>query len=90
MIPAIDCGLSYVDGSHESMYGTIKCRWKKTNNHIALDILVPVGSYATLYLPMKYKGKIQCSDKIIYTQNKDYTFSVTLVSGRYSIIIKDE
>ena len=55
--PALGSVLSYVECKHESMYGLIECSWHKNDEKIILDVQIPMGSYATLYLPSFYEDK---------------------------------
>lgn len=87
--PAIECGLSYVECSHESMYGKIKCNWAKTDEGVALDIHIPVGTYASLFLPKSYKDRIKENGKDIrdtFGINaiiEGEELEIRLTSGRY-------
>lgn len=93
MRPAVKCGLSFVECSHESMYGTIKCNWTNSNSRISLDISIPVGSYATLYLPKSFEGNVEEHGKNIegaFGINKiieGNDLVLTLVSGQYNFEI---
>ncbi len=49
--PQIGDGLSYAEGSYESIQGTIKCRWETTETGYRYEVTIPSGATATLYLP---------------------------------------
>lgn len=51
--PAFVTELSYVNGSHDSVYGTIQSSWKKSDNSIILKVKIPPNSTATVYVPAK-------------------------------------
>ena len=49
--PAFLKELSHVNGSHDSVYGTIESHWKREGNAIIMSIKIPPNSTATVYLP---------------------------------------
>jgi len=51
--PAFVTELSYVNGSHDSVYGTIQSSWKRSDNSIILKVKIPPNSTATVYVPAK-------------------------------------
>ena len=58
MRPAIDCGMEYAEASHESMFGTVACRWEHRDGKYAIHAEVPFGCTATLCLPAHFEGKL--------------------------------
>ena len=40
-----------IDGSYESIYGTIASRWKKTHGKLAWEVTIPANTTATVCLP---------------------------------------
>lgn len=83
--------IKYVSYSNETCNGTSSVRWEKNNDKFKMDILVPVGSTATVYVPSADNAAIRESGKTI-KQNGDVklvemqdgyaVFSIG--SGRYS------
>ena len=61
--PAVASELTGAKASHESMYGTLACEFKKESGTLTLDITVPFGCTADLYLPKELNtqlgGKIE-------------------------------
>jgi len=51
--PAFLKELSYVDGSHDSVYGIIQSNWKREGEVITMNIMVPANTTATIYVPAK-------------------------------------
>ena len=45
--------LTFVKGSHQSMYGTIASSWKRAGSSFTLDVTVPPNTTATVWLPAK-------------------------------------
>jgi alpha-L-rhamnosidase len=43
--------LQHVSGSYDTLYGTIRCAWRREGDHLFLNATVPPNSRATLYLP---------------------------------------
>ena len=50
--PVIGEGIEFAKGSYNSLYGNISSEWKKQNNRVVFDIVVPVNTSATFI----YKG----------------------------------
>ena len=50
--PVIGEGIEFAKGSYNSLYGNISSEWKKQNNKVVFDIVVPVNTSATFI----YKG----------------------------------
>jgi alpha-L-rhamnosidase len=46
-------GLTFVNASHRSLYGTVRSNWKSENGHFTLDVVVPANTTATIYVPAK-------------------------------------
>jgi alpha-L-rhamnosidase len=87
--PAVDSGMESASASHESMYGEVACYWANRDGKVSLNIKVPFGCHATLYLPKKYMNTLTENGKPAYllgafTEN-DKEFSVDLVSGEYML-----
>jgi len=53
--PAFLEALSYVNGSHDSVYGTIQSNWKREGDTITMTVRIPANSTATVYLPAATK-----------------------------------
>lgn len=49
--PALVGNLTFADAKTESLYGTISSRWERKNGIIQMDIVIPVNSTATVYVP---------------------------------------
>lgn len=44
-------GLNFASASYNTLYGTIKSSWKKTNQQFIWDITIPANSSAVVYIP---------------------------------------
>ncbi len=87
--PAVDSGMESASSSHDSMYGEVACYWANRDGKVSINIKIPFGCHATLYLPKKYMGTLKENGKPAYllgefTEN-DKEFSVDLVSGEYML-----
>jgi alpha-L-rhamnosidase len=50
--------LTYVTYSNETPYGTASIRWEKNDSEFNLEVVVPVGSTATVYVPSTDTEKV--------------------------------
>ncbi|MGC4073721.1 MAG: family 78 glycoside hydrolase catalytic domain [Nibricoccus sp.] len=91
--PAFVEGLSWVSAKHDTPYGRIETKWKHDRGTLQLDVAVPAGTDAEVYLPLpdgdlaaiKADGQpvSQLTDiKHLRTVNGTAVFEVG--SGRYS------
>lgn len=51
-------GMDWVRCTHQSIRGPITCNWQRSDDHVALDIRVPVTASAVLILPASSAGKV--------------------------------
>jgi len=51
--PDFQCGLNFVKGSYDSIYGEIICAWKIIHNEILIDVVVPFNTSAELAIGEK-------------------------------------
>lgn len=57
--------LAWADASYQSMYGTIKSKWKKMDSSFELEVSIPVNTTAEVWLPAKENQRITESGKLI-------------------------
>jgi alpha-L-rhamnosidase len=50
--------LTFVSASHESMYGKLESSWKREAHQFRLDLTVPPGTTATVWLPAKDAAEV--------------------------------
>ena len=78
--PEIPAGITWVNTSKETPYGTISVKWKLENGSLRMDIEVPAGSTATIAIPEKSEN---------YTINgkscKVVSSVVEVESGKYHL-----
>ncbi|MCX2480444.1 glycoside hydrolase family 78 protein [Pedobacter sp. MC2016-15] len=58
-------GLSHVDASYQSAYGTVESHWKKVKGSLAWQISLPPNTTARVYIPVKDIDRLVESDKKI-------------------------
>lgn len=83
--------VTFASYSNETPYGTASVSWKKNTHLFNLEVVVPVGSTATVFVPASDPKKITESGKEINGNNDirfqkmDNGYAVfTLASGKYS------
>ena len=89
-------GLTFVNAWHMSMYGIIKSCWRIEGEDFILDISVPIGCTATVYLPIEDIEKVsesghsvkECQSDIVINSNDNGRIAFQIVSGDYSFKAK--
>ncbi len=61
--------VTYASYSNETPFGTASISWKKETGKFMMDIIVPVGSTATVYVPASKAGDVTESGKKIKDSN---------------------
>jgi len=54
--PCIPAGLTRVDCSYDSIYGTIVSSWRKADNRLEWDFTIPANTSAEVWIPQKHGG----------------------------------
>ncbi|MFV8341280.1 family 78 glycoside hydrolase catalytic domain [Flavobacterium sp. XS2P39] len=93
MKPDFEAGLSYVNASHESIYGLIKSNWKKNKNKLQWSITIPANTSALVYLPTANALEVSVNNQKLNALSTSYKTEnnklvLTLKSGSYSVNIK--
>ena len=88
--PALVEGLGYVNGSHDSVYGTIQSSWKRDGERVTMDVTIPANSTATVYVPAKAAGdvmvngqKLSKADHVTFLRMEDDRAVLQVGSGKY-------
>lgn len=84
-------GVTWAKGEYDSFRGRIACGWKMEKDRFTLDLTVPPGTTATVFLPAKSAETIQESGRPLgniaslrVVGHKDGTSILSVESGRYS------
>ena len=87
--------LKWAEGSYESVHGPIKVRWERNDSQFTLDMSIPAGSTATLYLPVAGDAEITEGDSqlgsiqgIREVARQDGKTVIQVGSGSYSFVAK--
>lgn len=87
--------LSYVNGSHETVYGTIRSNWKRDGDSMTMNVEIPANSSATVYLPAKdvadvtVNGRsVQQAEYVTFQTMEDDRVVVELGAGRYEFLCR--
>jgi alpha-L-rhamnosidase len=93
--PAIIGDLTWVKGSFHSISGLIKTEWKRDNDQLSVDIVVPANTSATVYLPVHDKYIVLERGKLVETANgikqltSENNCAVFVIgSGTYHFLVK--
>lgn len=81
MQPNVDCGLTSVSCTYESVRGTIRSSWKNKDNRLEMEIDIPYSCHATLILPISYEKLFKKS----VTESDAGYFKVSLEAGHHHI-----
>ena len=78
--PEVPSGVTWVNASKETPYGTVSVKWKKADGSFKLDVEIPVGSTATITIPKK------CDKYMINGKSlKADGHTAEVESGKYSL-----
>ncbi|MEO8373241.1 MAG: family 78 glycoside hydrolase catalytic domain, partial [Candidatus Solibacter sp.] len=50
--------LTFVNGTHQTMYGTLASSWKREKGQFTLEVTVPANTTATVWVPAKDAGAV--------------------------------
>ncbi|MHC0446948.1 family 78 glycoside hydrolase catalytic domain [Flavobacterium sp. 3-218] len=92
MKPDFNAGLTYVNASYESVYGTIKSDWKKDKKSLIWNITIPANTSAIVYLPTSDISTVSINkqrlDKTFNSKIENNNIVLTLESGSYVFNVK--
>lgn len=76
-------GLAHFEARHTGPYGEIRSAWKRQGQRVVYEVIVPAGSYATVYFPA---GKVYLDGKGVST-DKDHRYTVR--AGQYKFEVRE-
>jgi alpha-L-rhamnosidase len=93
MKPDFNAGLTFVNASYESVYGTIKSNWKKDKKALNWSITIPANSTAVVYLPTNDVSAVSINKQKLDQTSHSYqaeknNLAVILSSGTYILNVK--
>jgi alpha-L-rhamnosidase len=87
-------GLSHVDASYQSAYGTVESHWKKVKGSLAWQISLPPNTTARVYIPVKdidqlveSGKKIKDADGLRFIKMEGENAILELGSGDYNFML---
>ena len=88
--PAFLKELSYVNGSHDSVYGTIESSWKRDGDGIVMTVKIPANSTATIYVPATSANDVTVNgqalakaDHVTFLRMENNRAVINIGSGKY-------
>ena len=84
-------GLDRAEASYESLYGTVRSKWRTEKGKLFLSVEIPVNTSAKVYIPstsseLKMNGEqIRNAEKVIVNGQTWYFNRVEAGSGKYEI-----
>lgn len=87
--PEIVGDITFVKGSYESLYGTIRSEWQKKTGSFTLKVSVPANTKATVYLPGAAGKKITEGSRTLTPAKMDRSAAVVEIgSGDYIFVVQ--
>lgn len=80
--------ITYTDGFFETPYGRTVNNWKKKKGEFEMQVLVPVNTRATVYVPATPSASLYIDGKKQLMQQKNGQFVVNTGSGSYTFLTK--
>lgn len=84
-------GIGYVQAKYHSINGEIVSSWKKVGDHINMQIIVPVNTKASVFIPTTQPTQVMENDNLIKNQKdvkwvdfKNGYLNIELGSGTYN------
>lgn len=93
--PALLKELSYVEGSHDTAYGTIHSSWKRNGDTVTMNIRIPANSTATVHVPAADVKMVTVNGRptseapsVKYLKTDSGRLLLQVESGSYEIVIR--
>jgi hypothetical protein len=66
--PEVVGDIHFVNAHHQTVYGSIVSKWKKTGDRFELNVTIPSNTRATVYLPAKIADRITEANQDVSTR----------------------
>ncbi|WP_276482440.1 glycoside hydrolase family 78 protein [Paraflavitalea pollutisoli] len=87
--PEVVGDITYVKGSYESLYGTIRSEWKKTAGSFTWKVSIPANTTATVYIPGAAGKQITEGGRAVKPAKTEGTAAVVEIgSGDYIFVVQ--
>ena len=87
--PDFSLDLTFVNSSLDTIYGLIKCNWKRSDNTITVALDIPINSIATFKIPSKDPESIKIGEGILESIQTPAHTEIKLGSGKYEFSFPD-
>ena len=88
--PAFVEALSTVNGSHDTVYGTIESNWTRKDDAIIMEVTIPANTTASVYLPVERVDDIEVNghpvrdaEHVAFRRTEAKRAVIDIVAGRY-------
>ena len=88
--PRPGAGVAWLDSRYDSIRGTIACKWKLDCDRFSLEVTVPAGTTATIYVPAKSADvvteggrAVAAAEGVKFLRMEDSAAVLEVLSGRY-------
>ncbi|SEW22339.1 Alpha-L-rhamnosidase N-terminal domain-containing protein [Chitinophaga sp. YR573] len=87
--PEVVGDITYVKGSYNSQYGTIRSEWEKEGEVFNLYVQIPANTTATIYIPASNTQIIKENDKMVIPVGyEDDRAIIKTGSGEYHYVVR--
>lgn len=90
MEPVFPEKLNHVNASYASPYGKIESSWKKKDNKLEWNIVIPANTTATVSLPLSFNVKVDANQAGVHSvKESGEKLIVEIGSGEYKLMSKE-
>lgn len=75
--------VNFVEYYNQTSYGEAGIHWGKTNNKFAMEVTVPVGCHATVYVPIDINRMVTATQGAVPVEKENGYHIFTVESGVY-------
>jgi len=93
--PAFVEALSTVNGSHDTVYGTIESNWTRKDDAIIMEVTIPANTTASVYLPVERVDDIEVNghpvrdaEHVAFRRTEAKRAVIDIVAGRYEFHVR--
>jgi len=90
--PEVSGDLEWVNAYHDSPYGRIVCNWRKQEESLKMEIIVPANTSATVYIPASDTSRVKVggkhtSENVTFLREENGYALYQVGSGEYHYIV---
>ncbi len=94
--PYLPDGLNYVNADIDTVRGMVSSHWQKQDTNLALDVTIPAGSTATIYVPANGDRQVleggvpaEAAEGLVFIQQSSDYAVYSAESGQYAFLVTD-